>query len=190
MDIILPTEIKDNKPFVLFNQENLSLLQEPLEFLFNIGPTWYCYKTRTANREYISIPVHLLNNVCYIPTEYKFLELIVDSIVRSCIHYIGHNDKIIPIQMFVNYYANGKHSTPTHAHGCRQLTVSFGCPRILKVNSKIVVLESGEGIFLNQQKHGVPKMEENNPFFDTPRISFNFFFTTEKEQRFDVYKMK
>lgn len=186
MDIILPREIKEGYKFRLFNSDNLNTLDNPLKTLFNSGPTWENYKTRTANRKYLTFPVFLNGGTCYVPSEYKFLELIVDSIVQTCIYHV--DDKIVPIQMFVNYYKNGEHSTPGHAHGCRQITVAFGCPRTLKVNSRNIVLESGEGIFLNQQKHSVPKLNENDPFFDQPRISFNFFFTTEKEQRFDVYK--
>lgn len=189
MDIVLPPEIKEGTPFKLFNDDNLNQLNNVIQYLFALGPTWDNYKTRTADRKYTQFIVKFRNGTSYVPVDYKFLELIVDSIVQAAIHSIkDKTDEIIPMQMFVNYYENGEHSTPMHAHGCRQITLSFGCPRNLKVNTKNIVLESGEAIFLNQKKHGVPKLDKNDLFYNVPRISFNFFFTTKKEQRFDIHK--
>ena len=51
-------------------------------------------------------------------------------------------------------------------------------------------MESGDALFLNQQPHSVPKIPVDDPFFNEPRISFNLFFTTLYEKRFDVYKQK
>lgn len=176
--------MEHKKPFKLFNKEELSLYEPLIETLFVSGPTWNDYKTRTANRKFISLdPLNLLEYDFLHPIVYKILECSVLSISDQ-------NDNIIPIQLFVNYYENGKHSTPMHAHGCRQLTLAFGAPRPLKVNTKNYILEPGEAILLNGQKHGVPKVDEKDVFFNSPRISFNLFYTTTKEMRLDVHKMR
>jgi hypothetical protein len=78
--------------------------------------------------------------------------------------------------MFICYYNDGTDSCPEHKHGCRQITVSFGETRVLKVNTKEIELESGHAIILHKQKHGVPKSTTTKP-----RLSFNLFFTTDKE---------
>lgn len=176
------SSIKVGKPFRLFNDNELKSFETIIELLYTMGPEWDDYKTRTSNRKYISIPVN------YIPSEYSFLNGIIRKIIETAKETVAVDDEIIPLQMFVNYYNNGSNSAPGHRHGCRQITVSFGCPRILKVNTKDVILETGDAIFLNQQKHSVPKLDENSPFFDSPRISFNLFFTTKNEERFDIYK--
>ena len=184
-----------NRPFKLYEEQELELIEPMIELLYALGPTWENYKTRTANRKYMGISLtggHDENGKYYVdmdvPKDYEFMKSIVARVVEAATQTIENNDQIIPLQMFVNYYANGDHSTPVHRHGCRQITLSFGCPRVLKVNSKEVTLETGEAIYLNQQRHGVPKLDVDSPYYDCPRISFNLFYSTLLEKNFDIYK--
>ena len=174
--------IIQGKIFKLFNSEELELYNNNIQKLYVLGPTWDNFKTRTANRKFVSFIPDLM------PLEYTFLKPMVDKILTAASN--TSEDQIIPMLMFINYYKDGSHSTPIHKHGCRQITVSFGCPRILKVNTKNIVLETGDAIFLNKQRHGVPSVDKNDAFFDVPRISFNLFFTTSKEQRYDIAPLK
>jgi len=64
-----------------------------------------------------------------------------------------------------------------HKHSCRQLTLSLGSSRVMKVNSQDIMLNHGDLIYLHGQKHGIPKSLE----VQVSRLSLNLFFTTSTE---------
>ena len=84
---------------------------------------------------------------------------------------------IIPIQLYMCYYADGSDSCPAHRHECRQLTLSLGAPRVLTVDGKHRLMEHGQAILLHKHKHGVPRQKTS----DAPRASLNLFFTVAAE---------
>jgi hypothetical protein len=184
----------------LFTEDELMEINGLIEYMFITQENiWSKFKTRTSERKIISIPfmanmygteVTNINPIIienYFPNFVEEFKLIMNKITDAAIKTIDDNDSIIPIQLFINLYENGNNSTPEHSHGCRQITLAFGAPRALTVKSKMIVLESGECIWLNGEKHSVPKIDETNPFFDVGRISFNLFYTTLNEKKFNVY---
>jgi len=169
----------------IFNDDEISAITPFINFLMNTGEHWQEFKTRTSKRNFMSISY--INNIpeydrYYIGEYDTELQFIIQRLTKIANDTIIDNSKLINIQLFVNYYKDGNSSTPQHSHGCRQLTLAFGSSRILTVGSRKVTLNNGECIFLNGEKHSVPKSDVHEP-----RISFNLFFTTSTEQKFNVY---
>lgn len=161
--------------FQLFNADEFN---DEINILFGLAPEWADWNTRTAKRKVLSWTYHNMYdwNTCH--PDYEFLLPLLYKILYCANINVPEGHAMMPIQMFINYYENGTKSTPMHKHNCRQLTVSFGTTRVLKVINKEIELSHGQGIMLFREKHGVPKDESEDP-----RISFNLFFTTDKEAR-------
>lgn len=67
------------------------------------------------------------------------------------------------IQLFVNRYRDGTEDTGRHSHYCRQLTVSVGAPRVLRIDGpgvaggrRDVLTRTGTAVLLDGQFHSVP----------------------------------
>ena len=60
--------------------------------------------------------------------------------------------------IYLNYYKDGTHFTPSHAHkGTVQLIISLGATRTLDVGKKKFEMSSGDVIIFGGSAHGVPK---------------------------------
>ncbi len=89
---------------------------------------------------------------------------------------ITDSSRMIPIEIFLSYYRDGKDTCPMHSHKYRQITLSIGADRTMIVGSKKIKLSNGSVIFLNKERHGIPEEKESGN-----RLSFNMFFTTDSE---------
>lgn len=193
----------------IFSVNELNKLEGVIDYITSTGPEFDNFNTRTAKRKYMSIDLNKHGSFnssgfynVYEKSEYGYMSYIIIRLVEfACTTIKQPNDKIVLLQLFINYYKDGSNSSPMHKHGCRQVTLAFGCPRPLVVkfegevdaegvkkrgHTKKFILESGHAIFLNGQQHGVPKTEESDVFYSEPRISFNLFFTTRNEGRYNV----
>jgi len=164
--------LKIGKPIQYNLFDETTDLNEIIQKLNNIGPNWSLIKTRTSTRHIESIDPK------FIPLQYSFLNNIIYNMLIIANQTITDNSKMIPIQLFLCFYKSGSDHCPMHKHQCRQLTLSLGSERIMKVSSKEIILDSGSLIYLHGQMHGIPKNSDLGP-----RISLNLFFTTTSEMQ-------
>ena len=82
------------------------------------------------------------------------------------------------IQLFVNRYRDGTEDTGRHSHYCRQLTVSVGAPRVLRIDGpgvkggrRDVLTRTGTAVLLDGQFHSVPGDRSADE-----RFSLNLFY--------------
>lgn len=174
-DCWLNETLEKNKIYNILDEEIQLVYYQLLEYV----ETWFRFKTRTSKRQIISF-LYTNNNIV-VPEEYSFIMYVIRKLEECARNTIDDSSDPIFLEMFVNYYQDGNYSTPMHRHRCRQITLSLGTKRILKVNTKNVTMDSGDIIFLHQEKHGILKDSSIEP-----RISFNLFFTTTKEKEFNV----
>jgi hypothetical protein len=167
--------MQQNKIYNIADEETQLVYLQLLEYT----SLWYPFKTLTSKRQIISFLYN--NNTIIIPEMYSFIIPLINKVEDSARNTILDSSGIIFIEMFINYYQDGNYSTPMHRHQCRQITMSLGAKRTLKVNTKDVEMNHGDIIFLHQEKHGVLKDSSTEP-----RISFNLFFTTTSENEFKV----
>lgn len=74
--------------------------------------------------------------------------------------------------VYLNWYKTGDDYTPSHSHlKSRQIIISLGATRTLKVNKKNYPLENGDIILFGTAAHGVPK----EPEVEEGRISIALF---------------
>jgi hypothetical protein len=81
------------------------------------------------------------------------------------------NSPIMPFQVYLCYYRDGNDVCPMHSHPFKQITLSIGSERTMKVENKQVKLESGTIIFLDGEKHGI--LSHNTTGH---RLSMNLFY--------------
>lgn len=63
--------------------------------------------------------------------------------------------------IYLNYYRNGNDFTPNHSHkNSKQIIISLGATRTLKVGSKDYKMNNGDVIIFGSSIHGVPKEPE------------------------------
>ena len=63
--------------------------------------------------------------------------------------------------IYLNYYRNGEDYTPQHSHkDTKQLIISLGATRTLKVASKNYSMKNGDVIVFGSSIHGIPKEPE------------------------------
>ena len=82
------------------------------------------------------------------------------------------------IQLFVNRYRDGTEDTGRHSHYCRQLTVSVGATRVLRIDGpgvaggrRDVLTRTGTAVLLDGQFHSVPGDRSADE-----RFSLNLFY--------------
>ncbi len=150
--------------------ENLTEVDFCTNVLLASASTWPEIHTRTSSRRVLSVDPKCL------PSDYSFLQVLVDNMLFRAEGTITDGSELIAFQLFLSYYENG-YSCPVHRHPCRQITVSLGANRHMKVGSKSVLLEHNTIIYLHGQKHGIPTGSTGK------RVSLNLFFTTSSEQQ-------
>jgi hypothetical protein len=139
--------------------------------LKHLGPNWPVFRARTGSRYVESIDPN------FIPQDYLFLNEVIHNMLLIANATITDGSHLIPIELFLCYYESGSDICPMHKHCCRQLTLSLGSSRVMKVNSRNVMLNHGDLMYLHGQKHGIPKNSE----IQEARFSLNLFFTTSTE---------
>lgn len=139
-----------------------------------IGETWPKFTTRYGFRYVNELNFEDIEPI-YVNVVHEMLELAAKTITDG--------SSLIPIQIFVNYYKNGNNVCPMHKHRCRQMTLSFGTDRTMRIVNKEgkkveFTLYNGSIIYLHGQEHSI--IRETG--IDEDRISFNLFFTTTSER--------
>ena len=135
-------------------------------------PDWCEYRARTATRR-----VESWNMRQNPPEKLKFVEdmaIVMMRLIQS-----SESERVIPMQLFICMY-EGEESCPSHCHDCRQATLSIGAERHMIVNSKRILLQHGDMVTLNGERHGVPKSNEIGG--KEPRVSLNLFYTIPSEE--------
>ena len=97
------------------------------------------------------------------------------------------------IQLFVNRYRDGTEDTGRHSHYCRQLTVSVGAPRVLRIDGpgvaggrRDVLTRTGTAVLLDGQFHSVPGDRSADE-----RYSLNLFYALASDyERVDLCGFK
>lgn len=86
--------------------------------------------------------------------------------------------------IYLNYYENGNHWTPSHSHkGTHQLVISLGETRTLKVGTKSYDMDNGSAIIFGSSSHSVPKDNSINS-----RISIATFMITKDKLEEELIK--
>ena len=81
----------------------------------------------------------------------------VDEIFKFVFDNIEYKPSIC-FGLYLNYYRDGNDFTPNHSHkGTKQIVISLGETRILKVGKKEYKLDSGDVVVFGSSIHGVPK---------------------------------
>lgn len=110
------------------------------------------------------------------PLEYGDNE-IVDTIINTAIELLKQVDVISGIGLvifgvYLNYYRDGNEYTPMHRHpDSKQIVVSLGATRTLKIDSTDYATKNGDLITFDHELHGVPQ----EPQVNEGRISVAFF---------------
>ena len=159
-------------PFETYTHITRAELTRISNVLNVLGPSWPVYNARTGTRHVTSI------NPSFVPPEYAFLSGVIENLLLIANATITDGAKLVPIQLFLCYYSDGTEICPMHKHSCRQLTLSLGSSRVMKVNTRDVMLNHGDLIYLHGQKHGIPPGDSN-----VTRLSLNLFFTTSSEMQ-------
>jgi hypothetical protein len=82
---------------------------------------------------------------------------LVDSLITKVFKKLALDNKYEIEGIYLNYYKDGHHHTPSHTHhGMTQLVISLGSTRTLKVASKDYPLNSGDVIIFGSSTHSVP----------------------------------
>ena len=94
--------------------------------------------------------------------ELSSLEPALDA-MEALLEEVHGDDDARWIQLFVNRYRDGTEDTGRHSHYCRQLTVSVGAPRVLRIDGpgvaggrRDVLMRTGTAVLLDGQFHSVP----------------------------------
>lgn len=100
------------------------------------------------------------------PDDDLFNELLI-GLIKPILIKINKKDKddggntnlnFMILGMYLNYYENGNHFTPTHSHqDSYQLVISLGVTRTLKIKSVSYRMEKGDAILFGNQSHTVPR---------------------------------
>lgn len=147
------------------------------------GLLWNKYNTRLGTRFVSEISFghitgggHIGIPKCFKDVQNEITILIQELLIVAS-KTITDGSVLIPIQIFLCYYRNGKDVCPMHSHKCRQITLSIGSDRTMTVGKTKKMLNNGSIIYLHGEKHGILKEEETGN-----RLSFNLFFTTSNEK--------
>eukprot|EP00467_Chlorarachnion_reptans_P001298 CAMPEP_0114490912 /NCGR_PEP_ID=MMETSP0109-20121206/2707_1 /TAXON_ID=29199 /ORGANISM="Chlorarachnion reptans, Strain CCCM449" /LENGTH=555 /DNA_ID=CAMNT_0001667585 /DNA_START=41 /DNA_END=1709 /DNA_ORIENTATION=+ len=154
----------------VFNAEMLHTFKDLLKEL-----NWDTKRTRLAVRKYATWQYQPRGNVPVkdiIPPGLKVLKGLIGCLFQQAKHFSGTD--IIPIQVYINLYEDGKMSCPAHS----TTTYDFpGGPRTLMVNHTAITMNHGDAIILHGQKHSVPIDKR----VQTSRISINLHFMIASE---------
>lgn len=106
---------------------------------------------------------------------------LVDQVLLEAFKKLDLIDKYQILGIYLNYYQDGTHHTPSHSHkGLTQLIISLGATRTLKVGAKNYRLSNGDVIIFGSSVHSVPP-EDN---VTEGRISIaTFMQTTNPEEQ-------
>lgn len=120
-------------------------------------------KTRTGQLTRKACPVE--------PTQDPILLDVISKVAKK----IGYT-KLLINGIYLNYYRDGNDYTPTHSHPNRkQLVISLGATRKLKVGNKEYAMNNGDAIVFGSAPHGIPK----EPDCKEGRISIALFLLKE-----------
>lgn len=82
---------------------------------------------------------------------------LVDDTLTEVLKKLNLENKYFILGIYLNYYQDGTHHTPSHSHkGMTQLVVSLGASRTLKVGTKNYRLNNGDAIIFGSSAHSVP----------------------------------
>lgn len=103
------------------------------------------------------------------PSSNSIVDIYLNEIVSIALDKIGN---CAYYGVYVNYYQNGYDFCPNHSHpNTRQMVISFGAVRTLKVGNNNYPMESGDGILFGSSIHGI----KEEPSITEGRISVAIF---------------
>ncbi|CAE8629653.1 unnamed protein product [Polarella glacialis] len=109
------------------------------------------------------------------PPHLRFCHTLVQNLLDYLQQQLNSGDFIVPLQCFLCLYEDGEDSCPSHAHDCRQLTMSFGGERTLEVEGRSLRMRHGDVVVLDGERHSLPAQRQKPT---ETRVSINLFFTT------------
>jgi hypothetical protein len=187
----MATQIKEEQVCSILDLSPLSSMFDLLELsqasLLQDAASWPKYNTRYGSRKVNSIDyeflVKLHNNLV---NEYEQPHyVVIKELMRIASTTVGAAEGFfIPLQLFICYYENGSNVTPMHSHPCRQITLSIGADRTMRIKNKQnkkqeLKMYNGSILYLHGQEHSIIKEAD----VSESRLSFNLFFTTSVEQQ-------
>lgn len=87
---------------------------------------------------------------------------VVDDVLSLVFDKLGLHNKYQILGIYLNYYKDGTHYTPSHSHkGMTQLVISLGTSRTLKVGAKDYRLNNGDAIIFGSSAHSIPQENTN-----------------------------
>jgi len=102
---------------------------------------------------------------------------VVDNLVNVVIDELKKTNEICNLRyIYLNWYQNGTHYTPSHSHPkMKQFVISLGATRTLVIGTKEYKLENGDVILFGSSTHYVPK----EPNVKEGRISIATFMSCD-----------
>lgn len=83
----------------------------------------------------------------------------VDELICLTLHKLALDVKLLGI--YVNYYKDGEHWTPNHAHpGTKQIIISLGATRTLSIANREYAMGNGDVAIFGSATHGIKKESE------------------------------
>jgi hypothetical protein len=146
--------------FVENKSEILTYFEIILAIVSEEGPLWDKYKTRSGLRFVNEIRFDfgkytgIIIPECFLDIN-KEITVLVSELLKVAQITITDDSKIIPLQLFLCYYRDGKDVCPMHSHKCRQITLSIGADRIMTIGTTKKNLYNGSIIYLYKEKHGI-----------------------------------
>eukprot|EP01062_Namystynia_karyoxenos_P051963 TRINITY_DN41165_c0_g1_i1.p2 TRINITY_DN41165_c0_g1~~TRINITY_DN41165_c0_g1_i1.p2 ORF type:complete len:281 (+),score=45.09 TRINITY_DN41165_c0_g1_i1:66-908(+) len=110
-----------------------------------------------------------------VPVAFEFLRPVLRGAVGALRRCHGPGAVLVPIKVFLCLYPDGESSCPRHRHDCRQLTLSLGAPRTLRVGGRRLLMRAGDYVILRGAEHDVPQLGPGDPPCG-PRASVNIFY--------------
>ncbi|GAB5355146.1 hypothetical protein AAMO2058_000181200 [Amorphochlora amoebiformis] len=161
--------------------KSLVMTSEVLSYyqLQMMSMNWHEKKTRGGHvRQFVSwgyMPFGMVSVADITPRGLLPLRPLIGALFVQARDHAGGD--ICPMQVYINLYPDGSSSCPGHTHSCRQLTLSIGATRSLRIKGKDFKQKHGDVVVLHGQNHAVPKDED----VKEPRISVNLFYTLKSE---------
>ena len=105
------------------------------------------------------------------------LNPVVEAMTAIARRSLRSSEELAVVQLLVNRYKDGGDEAKPHIHRCRQICLSLGAERELKVGREVHTMRSGDIMLLDGEVHSVPAARG----LTKPRVSICLFYCSAEE---------
>lgn len=105
------------------------------------------------------------------------LNPVVEAMTAIARRSLRSSEELAVVQLLVNRYKDGGDEVKPHIHCCRQICLSLGAERELKVGREVHTMRSGDIMPLDGEVHSVPAARD----LTKPRVSICLFYCSAEE---------